>query len=131
MCIIIAALLPVFTLQSVEGRIFRPLALTYAFALVGALVFSLTTVPALCAVLFRPGRASYDEPRWIDRLRQRYRALLELALARRAYPLVAACALLVAGGLAASHVGTEFLPELDEGDFDVLVEMPAAPITKA
>jgi len=126
MCIIIAALLPVFTLQSVEGRIFRPLALTYAFALVGALVFSLTTVPALCAVLFRPGRASYDEPRWIDRLRQKYRALLELALARRAYPLVAAFALLVAGGFAASHVGTEFLPELDEGDFDVLVEMPAS-----
>jgi cobalt-zinc-cadmium resistance protein CzcA len=126
MCIIIAALLPVFTLQSVEGRIFRPLALTYAFALVGALVFSLTTVPALCAVLFRPRRLSYDEPRWIDKLRQQYRALLERALSRRAYPLAAGCAFLVAGVLAASHVGTEFLPELDEGDFDVLVEMPAS-----
>jgi cobalt-zinc-cadmium resistance protein CzcA len=126
MCIIIAALLPVFTLQSVEGRIFRPLALTYAFALVGALVFSLTAVPALCAVLFRPRRASYDEPRWIDKLRQKYRALLERALSQRAYPLAAGCALVVAGGLAASHVGSEFLPELDEGDFDVLVEMPAS-----
>jgi heavy metal efflux system protein len=126
MCIIIAALLPVFTLQSVEGRIFRPLALTYAFALVGALVFSLTTVPALCALLFRPRRSSYDEPRWIETLRQKYRALLERALARRAYALGAAFALLVAGALAAAHVGTEFLPELDEGDFDVLVEMPAS-----
>jgi cobalt-zinc-cadmium resistance protein CzcA len=126
MCIIIAALLPVFTLQSVEGRIFRPLALTYAFALVGALVFSLTAVPALCAVLFRPKRASYDEPRWIDTLRRGYRALLALTLAHRAYPLVAGVALVVAGVLAAAHVGSEFLPELDEGDFDVLVEMPAS-----
>ena len=57
MLIIIAALVPVFTLQSVEGRIFRPLALTYSFALVGALVFALTLVPALCAALFRPRHA--------------------------------------------------------------------------
>ena len=126
MFIIICALLPVFTLQSVEGRIFRPLALTYAFALVGALVFSLTVVPALCAFLFKPKRSSYDEPRWTLKLRRVYRALLERALARRAVPLAAGIALLVAGGFAASHVGTEFLPELDEGDFDVLVEMPAS-----
>jgi cobalt-zinc-cadmium resistance protein CzcA len=126
MLIIICALLPVFTLQSVEGRIFRPLALTYAFALVGALVFSLTVVPALCAFLFRPQRSSYEEPRWIDWLRREYRALLERALARRAWPLAAGVALLVGGVLAAAHVGTEFLPELDEGDFDVLVEMPAS-----
>jgi len=126
MLIIICALLPVFTLQSVEGRIFRPLALTYAFALIGALVFSLTVVPALCAFLFRAQRSSYDEPRWIDRLRREYRTLLERALARRAWPLGAGIVLLVAGAFAASHVGTEFLPELDEGDFDVLVEMPAS-----
>ena len=54
MLIIIAALVPVFTLQSVEGRIFRPLALTYSFALIGALVFALTLVPAVCAALLRP-----------------------------------------------------------------------------
>jgi len=126
MFIIICALLPVFTLQSVEGRIFRPLALTYAFALVGALVFSLTVVPALCAFLFRPQRSSYEEPAWIERLRGVYRRGLERALAHRAVPLTAACVLLAAGGFAVSRVGTEFLPELDEGDFDVLVEMPAS-----
>jgi len=59
MLIIIAALVPVFTLQSVEGRIFRPLALTYSFALIGALVFALTLVPALCAVLFGRGTPSF------------------------------------------------------------------------
>ena len=125
MSIIIAALVPVFTLESVEGRIFRPLALTYAFALVGALVFSLTVVPALCAYLFRPHHTS-PEPQWLDKLRGRYRALLERTLARRLLPLGIGLVLVVAGVFAVSRVGTEFLPELDEGDFDVVVEMPAS-----
>ena len=62
MAIIIAALMPVFTLQRVEGRIFRPLALTYSFALLGALVFALTVVPALCALVLRPSDADAREP---------------------------------------------------------------------
>lgn len=77
MLIIIAALLPVFTLQSVEGRIFRPLALTYAFALGGALIFSLTVVPALCAYLFKPEHVKLTEPRWIGKLRDGYYRLLD------------------------------------------------------
>jgi cobalt-zinc-cadmium resistance protein CzcA len=125
MSIIIAALVPVFTLQSVEGRIFRPLALTYAFALVGALVFSLTVVPALCAYLFRPHHTS-REPQWLERLRRAYRSALDRTLARRTYALAAGLVLVVAGVFAVSRVGTEFLPELDEGDFDVVVEMPAS-----
>lgn len=62
MAIIIATLIPVFTLESVEGRIFRPLALTYSFALVGALVFSLTLVPALCAMAMRPRTRTSRSP---------------------------------------------------------------------
>ena len=126
MLIIIAALLPVFTLQSVEGRIFRPLALTYAFALVGALVFSLTVVPALCAFLFKAKHASLTEPAWIEKLRLRYRRLLERSLARRKATVLLALALLLAGGLALTRLGTEFLPELDEGDLAVFAEMPAS-----
>src|SRR6476661_7113998 len=72
MLIIIAALVPVFTLQQVEGRIFRPLALTYSFALVAALILALTLVPALCALGFASGKAR-AEPRWISTLRERYR----------------------------------------------------------
>jgi len=125
MSIIIAALVPVFTLESVEGRIFRPLALTYAFALVGALVFSLTVVPALCAYLFRPHHTS-QEPQWLGKLRRTYRAALERTLAHRLRALTAGLVLVVAGVFAVSRVGTEFLPELDEGDFDVVVEMPAS-----
>lgn len=126
MLIIIAALLPIFTLQSVEGRLFRPLALTYAFALTGALVFSLTLVPALCAFAFRPGAVIVEEPRWIVRLRDAYGAILRRLLDNRGMVLVCAALLLLAGVLAAQRLGTEFLPELDEGDIAIFVEMPAS-----
>lgn len=126
MLIIIAALLPVFTLESVEGRIFRPLALTYAFALGGALVFALTIVPALCAFLFRPEMARLPEPAWIERLRLAYRRTLSVSMNRKLVTLGVAGALLLGGGMALSRVGTEFLPELDEGDMVIFVEMPAS-----
>lgn len=126
MLIIIAALLPVFTLQSVEGRIFRPLALTYAFALLGALVFALTIVPALCAFLFKPEHAQLAEPAWIEKLRLRYRDWLQIVLQKRKACLGGAAGLLLAGGLVTTQLGTEFLPELDEGDVNVFVEMPAS-----
>ncbi len=124
MLIIIAALVPVFTLQSVEGRIFRPLALTYSFALVGALVLSLTLVPAFCAVLFRPRHARLEEPGWIERLRGRYRRSLSRILEHRPAALVAAFVLLALAVLTVTRLGTEFLPELDEGDIQLFVEMP-------
>lgn len=126
MLIIIAALLPVFTLESVEGRIFRPLALTYAFALGGALVFALTIVPALCAFLLKPELARLPEPAWVERLRLAYRRTLQKTLDRKLSALAMASALLLGGGVALSHVGTEFLPELDEGDMVVFVELPAS-----
>ncbi len=124
MLIIIAALLPVFTLQSVEGRIFRPLALTYSFALVGALVFSLTLVPALCATVFRPRHALLQEPGWAEWLRENYRRSLSWLLERRTMALAAAFILLALAALALTRLGTEFLPELDEGDIQLFVEMP-------
>lgn len=126
MLIIIVALLPVFTLESVEGRIFRPLALTYAFALLGALVFALTIVPALCAFAFRPGDADAREPQWQAWLAHWYRRTLGRLLRARAKVIGAALLLVILAALAARSVGTEFLPELDEGDFLVFVEMPAS-----
>jgi cobalt-zinc-cadmium resistance protein CzcA len=126
MLIIIAALLPVFTLERVEGRIFRPLALTYSFALGGGLIFAMTLVPALCAVLIQPQHAMIEEPRFLVRLRALYRRLLVGALGRRPLVLGAAGVLLLAGTLSAGRLGSEFLPELDEGDVHVFVEMPAS-----
>src|SRR5258705_7110400 len=124
MLIIIAALVPVFTLQSVEGRIFRPLALTYSFALIGALVFALTLVPALCAAMFRPRHAKLQEPPWIERLRAAFRRALSRVLERRAVTLFAAALVLALGAFTITRLGTEFLPELDEGDIQLFVEMP-------
>ena len=123
MLIIIAALVPVFTLQQVEGRIFRPLALTYTFALVAALVLALTLVPALCAVGFARGKP-VSEPRWIERARIGYGARLGRLLGWRRPILLLAALFLGVTVLSGAHMGTEFLPELDEGDFVVFVEMP-------
>src|SRR5690606_13366215 len=124
MAIIIAALVPVFSLEGVEGRIFDPLSMTYAFALAGALVFALTTVPALCALALRPRDVVVEESRALRWIRERYRNIVEGALRRRLVVALASAALLGAGALVATRLGSEFLPELDEGDFVVFVEMP-------
>jgi cobalt-zinc-cadmium resistance protein CzcA len=123
MLIIIAALIPVFTLEQVEGRIFRPLALTYSFALVAALVLALTLVPALCAVGFGSAQAP-AEPRWLFRARERYAAALGRLLGMRRIVLAMAGAFLAVTLVIGARMGTEFLPELDEGDILVFVEMP-------
>jgi heavy metal efflux system protein len=124
MAIIVAALIPVFTLERVEGRIFRPLALTYSFALLGALVFALTVVPALCAVVLRPKDAEVREPRLVVYLRRSYETVLGRVLARRAAILGGVAALALLTALVGSRIGSEFLPELDEGDLVIFVEMP-------
>lgn len=124
MAIIIAALIPVFTLERVEGRIFKPLSLTYSFALLGSLVFALTVVPALCAVFLRPKDSADREPKLLLALRERYRAAVDWLLAKRIVVLAGIACLALAAGLIGSRLGSEFLPELDEGDFIVFVEMP-------
>jgi cobalt-zinc-cadmium resistance protein CzcA len=128
MAIIIAALIPVFALERVEGRIFRPLALTYSFALLGALVFSLTVVPALAALVLRARDhgAAHAEPRFVTILRSAYERVLAWTMRARPLVLGAAVGVAIFGGLMTSGLGTEFLPELDEGDFTVLVELPTS-----
>src|SRR5205823_7439823 len=123
MLIIIAALVPVFTLEQVEGRIFRPLALTYSFALAAALVLALTLVPALCAVGFSRGKET-PEPRWVERARERYGAGLARLLPWRGAVVGVAALFLALTLWTGARMGTEFLPELDEGDFVIFVEMP-------
>ncbi len=126
MAIIIAAMIPIFTLQRVEGRIFRPLALTYSFALIGALLFSLAFVPALCGLLMRIKDAQTKEPAFIEKLRNKYRSILVWLLRKRAVVIGAVLTLLALGGLVGSQLGSEFLPELDEGDILLFVEMPSS-----
>jgi cobalt-zinc-cadmium resistance protein CzcA len=122
--IIVAAMLPIFTLERVEGRIFRPVALTYAFALGGALLFTLTCVPALISVLLRHGKVEEVEPKFLVFLRARYLGALRRALNHPVITCLAGGAVLVAAVLLVPRLGTEFLPEMNEGDIHITVTMP-------
>jgi cobalt-zinc-cadmium resistance protein CzcA len=125
MSIIVAAMLPIFTLERVEGRIFRPMALTYAFALAGALLFTLTAVPALTTVLLKNRKVSETEPGFLIFLRAKYLWALRWALR---FPLTTRFAGLIVLAVAIAlipHLGTEFLPEMNEGDIHITVTMPS------
>lgn len=125
LCIIVAAMLPIFTLQRVEGRIFRPVALTYAFALGGALFFTLTCVPALAAWLLQKRPVTEVEPGFLVRLRRAYLVALRWVL-RHPFPArTAAVALLLAAAVLVPRLGTEFLPQMNEGDIHITVTMPS------
>lgn len=129
MAIVIAALIPVFSLESIEGRIFRPLAMTYSFALLGALVFAMGLVPALCALFLKPKHVMVEEPKIFDRAHHGYQHWIAgvLGAAKRLTAVVAVfVSVLLVAGVSAKWLGTEFLPELDEGDAYVLVQMPAS-----
>ena len=114
--IIVTAYLPIFTLQAVEGRLFKPMAWTVAFALLGALIFSMLIAPVLSSFLFWKGAREWHNPvmSWIT---DRYRHAATWAIEHRYVTVgVAVCALLLAGFLGLSGViGSEFLPHLDEG----------------
>jgi cobalt-zinc-cadmium resistance protein CzcA len=114
--IIITAYLPIFTLQAVEGRLFKPMAWTVAFALLGALTFSMLIAPVLADFFFQRGAKEWVNPIMIW-LTVRYRPAVKWAIRRRKFTVgVAVAALLVAAFLAfGGAIGSEFLPHLDEG----------------
>ncbi len=117
--IIITAYLPIFTLQHVEGRLFRPMALTVAFALLGALIFSLSILPVLSVMLFRPDTREWHNP-IMSALTRGYRSSLEWfmsTLGRRMIVVGTAGVLLTSAVylMVSGAIGSEFLPHLDEG----------------
>ena len=114
--IIITAYLPIFTLQSVEGRLFKPMAWTVAFALLGALTFSMILAPVLASLLFRKQVREWDNP-VLHRIVSGYRRLVRRAITARYVTVgVALASIVFAGWLGASgKIGSEFLPHLDEG----------------
>jgi cobalt-zinc-cadmium resistance protein CzcA len=122
--IIIAAYLPLFTLERVERRLFTPMAYTVCFALLGSMLLALTLIPVLATYLFRNGCKVWDNPvlRW---LYNRYEAVLKVTV-RHAGLTVAAGAAVVVGAFAlAGALGSEFLPQLDEGTLWVRANFPA------
>jgi len=114
--IIITAYLPIFTLQAVEGRIFHPMAWTVAFALLGALLFSIVLAPVLCSLVFRKGAKEWKNPA-MEFLRARYRGGVRWAIHHHRFTIgvgmvgLALAVFLAFGGV----IGSEFLPHLDEG----------------
>src|SRR5207302_1117726 len=114
MLIVIIAHIPIFTLQRHEGRIFAPMAYTVVSALIGSLLFSLTLVPLLCYAFMRRG-VPEKENFIVRTLKRAYRPLLEAALRRRYAVVAIALAALVASLAIVPQLGSEFLPELNEG----------------
>jgi heavy metal efflux system protein len=114
--IIITAYLPIFTLQRVEGRLFRPMALTVAFALLGALTFSILIAPVLASVSFRGGVREWQNP-VLTYLTERYRRRLRWCLGHRVLTVGVGLATLAVSLFLwfSGIIGSEFLPHLDEG----------------
>ncbi len=112
--IIITAYLPIFTLQAVEGRLFKPMAWTVAFALLGALIFSMLVAPVIAAVVYPKGTKEWHNP-LMGWLTIGYEKILGVAIRWRW--ATAALAVLILGGtiLVSRGIGSEFLPHLDEG----------------
>jgi cobalt-zinc-cadmium resistance protein CzcA len=113
--IIAAVYLPIFALGGIEGKMFHPMAATVVLALTGAMVLSLTFVPASVA-LFMRGRVEEDDNRFVRWTGRRYAPLLGWSLRHRRWVLGGALGLVVACGLLATRLGSEFIPSLDEGD---------------
>ena len=124
--IIILAFLPIFTFQRVEGRIFSPMAFTLSFALLGAILLTLTLVPALLSYAVGGDGLAEKHSGWMDLARRRYRSVL-IRAARRRTMIVGTSLVLLAGTLAAAPLlGSEFLPKLDEGNIWLTIRLATA-----
>ncbi len=117
--IIMIVYLPIFALTGIEGKMFHPMAFTVVFALLGAMILSVTFVPAAVA-LFIGRSVEEKESRVMGAARRWYAPALDYALANRAVMLVFAAVVIVLAALMATRLGTEFAPNLDEGDMAVL-----------
>lgn len=121
--IIIAAYIPLFTLERVERRLFTPMAFTVCFALLGSMLLTLTLIPVLATYVFRPGSKSWDNP-LLNGLVRGYRAILTRVV-RRPWIVVTVSLLVVLGAFGlATQLGSEFLPQLDEGVIWVRANLP-------
>ena len=125
--IIITSYLPIFTLQAVEGRLFKPMAWTVTFALIGALVFAILIAPVMASLLFRKGAKEWQNPimNWMT---ARYRTAVRSAIDHRRTTIVIATILFAIGIFLAfgGPIGSEFLPHLDEGSIWVRGTLPSS-----
>jgi cobalt-zinc-cadmium resistance protein CzcA len=121
--ITVAAFIPLFTMQGVEGQIFNPMARTYAYALSGALLATFTVTPVLSSLLL-PRRVKMTETFIVAGIRRAYSPVLHWALEHRAATLGAGFAFLALAALMLARIGAEFLPALEEGNLWIRATMP-------
>lgn len=122
--IIILAFLPIFTFQRVEGKIFSPMAFTLSFALLGAIVLTLTLVPAMLSFTMRREDMGEKHSLWMDSVKNSYKNfLLNMAKIRLAV-ITASIGLLVLSLVLSPMLGSEFLPKLDEGNIWLTMSLP-------
>jgi len=121
--IIITGLIPIFSFEKVEGKIFHPLAFTLGFALIGALILTLTFVPVLTGILLNKNVREKDNPfvKWLIIGRM---DMFDWGQKHRMWALSIAGAGLIAGGVAFHFLGTEFLPQLNEGNLWIRATLP-------
>ncbi|WP_114238400.1 efflux RND transporter permease subunit [Dyella sp. C9] len=121
--ITVAAFIPLFTMQGVEGQIFNPMARTYAYALSGALIATFTISPVLASLLL-PRHVKETETLFVQFIRRIYSPVLRWALERRRTTVAMGVGFLLLAGLLLTRVGTEFLPALEEGNLWIRASMP-------
>ena len=141
--IIISVYLPILTLQSLEGRMFRPMAVTVVSALTGSLLLALFVVPALCSFALRHRLREIEREKlnqkseekkegWFDRLRGRYMSSLVAAERHRKPILIVAAVAVVISLLSLKFIGTEFMPKLDEGSLVITSKkLPGISLTES
>ncbi len=122
--IIVAAYIPLFTLERVERRLFTPMAFTVCYALLGSMLLTLTLIPVLATYLFRRSVHSWENPA-LGWLAGRYARLLDLTLRCPRTVVAVAGAVVVAAFALATLLGSEFLPQLDEGVIWIRANLPA------
>ena len=129
--IITIVYLPILTLEGVEGKMFRPMAVTVIFALIGSLILALTLMPVLAALFFR-GKVQEKEPRIVHWMKSRYQPLIERAVERPLFTGAVAVAAFAASLVFVPFMGTEFIPKLDEGTIAVQAwRLPSVSLTES
>lgn len=122
--IIILAFIPIFTFQRVEGKIFSPVALTLSFAMLGALILTITLIPTLLTLTMKKHSLAERHSQWMEKAQQFYRELLQSATKKKhGVIFVSTLILIITLGLA-PQLGSEFLPKLDEGNIWLTISLP-------
>lgn len=129
--VIIVVYLPIFALSGVEGKMFHPMAFTVVTALVGAMLLSLTFIPAALA-LFLTGKVEEKENRFMEKAKHCYLAVLDWTLANKPSMITIAVVSVLLSGLIMIRMGSEFIPSLDEGDIALhALRIPGTSLTQA